>query len=76
MTDVEKKVDMSLDELVAMRQKEAKKKARRPRPMLSSTLPLARLPSYAIDAIPPLSPPSYAIDAIPPLTRLRPRVMR
>ena len=26
MTDVEKKVDMSLDELVAMRQKEAKKK--------------------------------------------------
>ena len=28
MTDVEKKVDMSLDELVAMRQKEAKKKAR------------------------------------------------
>ena len=32
MTDVEKKVDMSLDELVAMRQKEAKKKARRQRP--------------------------------------------
>ena len=28
MTDVEKKVDMSLDELVAMRQKEAKKKVR------------------------------------------------
>ena len=30
MTDVEKKVDMSLDELVAMRQKEAKKKAKKP----------------------------------------------
>jgi hypothetical protein len=56
MTDVEKKVDMSLDELVAMRQKEAKKKAR------GGVLCYPRDPATHPS-------PSYAINATLPLTR-------